>query len=98
MKCCELAKCDLSKPQLYFASKCMAQARMGFQIKTRIVICLANMRGKFRGRMEYEACLAWRMEKDGKVMVTQSYLQVCPAYSRLRVGRNMEGSYTDLIN
>ena len=39
-----------------------------------------------------EACVAWRQEEE-QVAATQKHIQVCPAYSRLRVGRDLEGSY-----
>ena len=44
-----------------------------------------------------EACVAWRQEEE-QVVATQKHIQVCPAYSRLRVGRDLEGSYSDLID
>ena len=72
---------------------------MGFRIQTRMIVCPGNMRGMFRGRMECVDCLAWReREAQEGVVATQSHLQECPAYSRLRVGRDIEYSYTDLID
>ena len=44
-----------------------------------------------------EACVAWRQEEE-QVVATQKHIQVCPAYSKLRVGRDLEGSYSDLID
>ena len=52
----------------------------------------------FPGKRECEACLAWRMGEGEEVVATQSHLMVCPAYSRLRVGRDLEHPYSDLIN
>ena len=42
---------------------------------------------------------AWRREegREGEV-ATQEHLTVCPAYDSLRVGRDLEHSYTDLIS
>ena len=71
---------------------------MGFRIQTRMIVCPGNMRGKFQGRMECETCVAWREEGELPVVASQSHLQVCPAYSLLRVGRNLDVSYTDIID
>ena len=83
VKCAELVKCDLSKPQPYFASKCLSKASMGFRVPTRMVVCPGNMRGKFLGKMECMDCVAWREEGELEVTATQSHLTVCPAYSAL---------------
>ncbi len=77
--------------------KCLAQARMGFRIETRMVVCPGNMKGMFRGRMECEACVAWRGQEEEQVVATQQHLTVCPAYVWLRVGKDIEGSFSDLI-
>ena len=93
-KCAELLKCDLTKPQPYFASKCLAKARIGFRVtvQTQMIVCPGNMRGKFVGRMECMDCVAWREEGEVEVTATQSHLTVCPAYSTLRVGRDLEAN------
>ena len=41
--------------------------------------------------------LAWREEGELEVIATQSHLTVCPAYSTLRVGRDLQYGYTDII-
>ena len=97
VKCDELIKCDLSKPQPYFLTKCLAQARMGFRIQTRMLVCPGNMKQKFQGRMGCEACLAWREEGEGEVVATQSHLQQCPVFATFRVGRDIELNFDDLI-
>ena len=63
-----------------------------------MIVCPGNMRGKFVGRMECVDCVAWREEGEGEVTANQSHLTVCPAYSTPRVGRDLEASYTDLID
>ena len=97
-KCQDLLNSDLTKPQPYFGSSCMAEARLGFRIQSMMIVCPGNMRKKFTGRMECEACLAWREEGEVPVVATQSHLTECPAYSRLRVGRDLTASYNDVIN
>ena len=52
MKSNSMVKCDQTKPPPYFSSKCLAQARMGFRVQTRMVVCPGNMKGKFWGRVE----------------------------------------------
>ena len=74
VKCGELTVSDLSKPQPYFESKCLAQARMGFRIQSRMLECPGNMKGRFKGQMECQACAAWREEGELEVIATPSYL------------------------
>ena len=64
-KCASLLQSDLTQPQPYSGSKCLAQARMGFRIQNKMVVCPGNMGNKFRGKMECEACVAWRGEGRG---------------------------------
>ena len=98
VKCADLARVNLSKPQPYLASKCLSEARMGFRIQTRMIVCPGNMKGKFCGRSDCQACLAWRLQEGVEgVEATQDHLKKCPTYSRLRVGRDIEYSFTDLI-
>ena len=97
VKCEELKNLDLRTPQPYFSSKCMEEARMSFRVQVQMVDCPGNMRGRYTGRMECEACLPWR-EMEGKegVKATQSHLMECRAYSYLRVNRDMD-SFSDIV-
>ena len=97
VKCENLVNLDMSGPQPYFSSACLAKARMGFRIQTKMVVCPGNMKRMYKDRMMCEVCVAWRQEEE-QVVATQEHIQVCPAYSRLRVGRDLEGSYSDLID
>ena len=97
VKCEELLNSDLSKPQPYFNLSSMANARIGFRIQTKMIVCPGNMRKKFADRMECEACLGWREEGEVLVVATQSHLMVCPTFSRLRVGRDLTTNFKDII-
>ena len=90
-KCEDLFNTDQSKPQPYFST----QVKMGFHIQTRMIVCPGNMKKKFMGRME---CEVWREEGEVSVVASQAHLVELLAYSRLRVGRDLDSNFTDVIN
>ena len=56
----ELSSKDLRKPQAYFYTSSLVEARMSFRLQNRMLDIPSDMRGRYLGRMGCEACLAWR--------------------------------------
>jgi hypothetical protein len=90
----ELIKKDLRRPQEYFLTSSLPEARMSFRLQNRMLDIPSDMRGRYLGRMGCEACLAWRRgeggeEKEAAPTVTASHLEVCPGYAALRAGKDL---------
>lgn len=75
---------DLTSPQDYLKSSCLAEARMAARVQLNMVRCPGNMAGLYRGRMSCEACAPWRKEGEVGPVKTQEHMTVCPAYRFLQ--------------
>ena len=75
---------DLTSPQDYLKSSCLAEARMAARVQLNMVRCPGNMAGLYRGRMSCEACAPWREEGEVGPVQTQEHMTVCPAYRFLQ--------------
>ena len=93
----ELSVKDLRKPQPYFYTSSLVEARMSFRILNRMLDIPSDMRGRYLGRMGCEACLAWRQGEEGgqeedeeeAPVVTAAHLEECPGYGFLRAGKDL---------
>ena len=63
---------------------------MAFRVQNRMLDIPGDMPGRYQGREECQACLAWREEgQETGPTVTREHLEVCQGYSFLRAGKDM---------
>ena len=81
----ELVKVDIRKPQEYLASGSLTEARMAFRIQNRMLDIPGDMPGRYLGREDCQACLAWRREDEQEAAptVTREHLEECQGYAYL---------------
>ena len=77
---------------------CLENCRMGFRLRTRQFRCRVNMPKLFGGVLWCHACSTGPEDgPDGgpAPLESQSHLEVCVAYSHLRVAKDVELNFKD---
>ena len=75
---------DIRTPQEYLSSCSLAEAKMAFRVQ------MLDIPGRYLGREDCQACLAWREEgQEAGPTVTREHLEVCQGYAYLRAGKDL---------
>ena len=85
---------DIRTPQEYLSSCSLAEARMAFRVQNRMLDIpgpgAGDMPGRYLGREDCRACLAWREGgQEAGPTVTREHLVVCQGYAYLRAGKGL---------
>ena len=76
---------EIGRTKDYMETKCIADCRLQFRIRTNMVELKANMKGSYKdGDFSCPGC------GDKASVEDQSHVLRCPAYSDIRQGLNME--------
>ena len=80
---------DLRKPQQFMRELNLEQCAIAMRVKTYMINCAGNMKGRYRGREECGKCrLSPGLQGPGQ-RETQEHLEVCEGYQQLREGKNL---------
>ena len=91
---------NFTKMQEYMKHHSLEFCRMAFRLRTRQFRCRANMPKLYKDVLWCHACSAGPEDGPGGVRApveSQGHLEVCLAYSHLRVGRDVELCQEDKV-
>ena len=92
---------DFTNMQEYMKHHSLEFTRMAFRLRTRQFRCRANMPKLYRDVLWCHSCSTGPEEGPGggpAPTESQGHLELCLAYSEMRVGRDVELCFEDKVN
>ena len=83
VKCKDMKNEDLRKPEQFMKEVNLEQCAIAMRVKTYMINCAGNMRGRYRGREECGKCRLSPGVQGPGLRETQEHLEVCEGYKQV---------------